>query len=140
MITPEVTQFLFSKVSEVVEQAQLSAKEKIPKLRSVLESLFNELTREEPQLFSNLYSRCVFIFDRYDVPHELAEEIRGLRILANRRVHESTFKPSEDDYLAGVKVICLAISYFLEVPVPNELAQIYANKSDLTLQRDAYPL
>jgi DNA replication ATP-dependent helicase Dna2 len=34
-----------------------------------------------------------------------------------------------------VKVICLAISYFSEAPVPNELVQIYANKSDLTLQR-----
>ena len=77
----------------------------------------------------------MFIFDRYDVPHELAEEIHGLRILANRGVHESTFRPSEDDYIAGVKVICLAISYFSEAPVPNELVQIYANKSDLTLQR-----
>lgn len=134
MITPEVAQFLFSAVSEIVEQTQLSAK-KILKLRSVLERLFKELTKEEPQLFSNLYSRCVFIFDRYDVPHELAEEIHGLRILANRGVHESTFRPSEDDYIAGVKVICLAISYFSEAPVPNELVQIYANKSDLTLQR-----
>ena len=134
MITPEVAQFLFSAVSEIVEQTQLSAK-KIPKLRLVLERLFKELTKEEPQLFSNLYSRCVFIFDRYDVPHELAEEIRGLRILANRGVHESTFRPSEDDYIAGVKVICLSISYFSEAPVPNELVQIYANKSDLTLQR-----
>lgn len=135
MITPEVAQFLFSTVSEVVEQTRLSAKEKIPKLRSVLESLFKELTKEEPQLFSNLYSRCVFIFDRYPVPPELTEEIHGLRIWANKVVHESSFHPSDEDYLAGVKAICLALSYFSNEPVPNVLAEQYANIQNLTLQR-----
>ena len=135
MITREVTQFLFSTVSEVVEQTHLSAKEKIPKLRSVLESLFKELTKEEPQLFSNLYSRCIFIFDRYPVPPELTEEIYGLRNLANKVVHESSFHPSDEDYLAGVKAICLALSYFSNEPVPNVLAEQYANIQNLTLQR-----
>jgi len=54
MITPEVTRFLFNMVSKVVTQTQLSPKEKIPRLRLVLDSLFKELTKEEPQFFSNL--------------------------------------------------------------------------------------
>jgi DNA replication ATP-dependent helicase Dna2 len=55
--------------------------------------------------------------------------------LANRVVHESSFHPSDEDYLAGVKAICLALSYFSKEPVPNVLAEQYANIQNLTLQR-----
>ena len=55
--------------------------------------------------------------------------------MANKVVHESSFQPSNEDYLAGVKAICLAISYFSNEPVPNVLAEQYANIQNLTLQR-----
>ncbi|MEA3255546.1 MAG: AAA domain-containing protein [Candidatus Altiarchaeota archaeon] len=135
MITSEVTRFLFNRVSEVVAQTRLSTKEKILELRLVLDSLFKELTKEEPQFFSSLYSRSVFIFDKNNVSPLLAGEVHGFRVLANKVVHENAFTPSEEDYLAAVKVVCLIISYFSKAPAPDELTKIYAGKPDLTLTR-----
>ena len=73
-ISQETAEILYGKVTEIDEQKGLAAKEKIPKLRSVLDSLFKELTKDEKQFFSDLFSRTIYIFDKYKTNKEIIEK------------------------------------------------------------------
>ncbi len=53
----------FEAISKIVNQHALAPKEKIPKLQAMMDSLFKDLTKDEPAYFGTFFSRCVFIIE-----------------------------------------------------------------------------
>jgi DNA replication ATP-dependent helicase Dna2 len=123
-ITPLAGTTLYEKISEILEKKDLSSSERIPKLRTVQENLFKELTTDESRYFQNLHAREVYIFKTYTVPYDLSQQIKSLRWYSNKVVHENV-KPTAIDEATCIKTLCEAISYFSRSEIPQELVTKY---------------
>lgn len=125
-ITPLAGTTLYEKISEILEKKDLSSSERIPKLRTVQENLFLELTNDESRYFQNLHAREVYIFKTFTVPYDLREQIKCLRWYSNKVVHENV-NPTAKDEATCVKTLSEAISYFSRSTIPQEILKTYEN-------------
>ncbi|MBX3101611.1 MAG: ATP-binding protein [Bacteroidetes bacterium] len=132
-IAAESATYLYKRIVELHRKPGLSYKEKIPKLRTLLEKLFKELTADEETLFPDLRSRMVFIQNQYDVPADFCRQIHGLRSYANRVVHEDHTQPGDREYLASLYWMTECVRVFSAQPVPAELAQLLSGYTTLEL-------
>jgi len=121
--------FYFDRIAEINGEINLTPKERIPKFRSVMELLFKELTSDEKIIFTTLHSRQAFYFNTYtNAPKELFEELRQFRQFANQVVHNPDLKPSLEEELQCLKILCKAISYFCQKEIPSTLQNLFSNK------------
>ncbi|ALI98090.1 AAA domain-containing protein [Rufibacter tibetensis] len=135
ILSTDSAHYYFGKLTSIHNVSEQPAKGKLIELRGVLDSLFKELTSKEQQFFQNTFSRSNFIFDKYDVAPDLREEVHGLRIRANDMVHNAGSNASEDDVLAGMRALALAVSHFGNTPEPTELTTVYGGRPNLTFRR-----
>jgi DNA replication ATP-dependent helicase Dna2 len=126
-ITPQTGTDLFENVSEIIAQEKLSPKERIPKLRNILEGLFKELTSNENRLFQNLHSREVYIFRTYNVPANHQQQIKSLRLFSNSVVHENNINITTKNEATCVKILCEAIAYFSRSNIPGNIEFKFIN-------------
>lgn len=124
-ITPQTGTDLFERISEIIEQEKLSPKERIPKLRNILEGLFKELTTDENRFFPNLHSREVYIFRTYNVPANHKQQIKSLRIYSNSVVHENNSNVTVKNEATCIKTLCEAIAYFSRLNIPENIEVKY---------------
>ena len=91
----------------------LSLSIKYPQLRSLLEKVCRDLTSITPVQFSNFFSRLSFVCRTYNINGS----IHGLRITANKVLHESLV-PLEDDYRYHVSLFAefLKVAYSINIP------------------------
>ncbi len=69
---------------EELSAQDIDANKKLPALSKILERLSRELTKEATIQFSNLFSRIVFIAQRYQLPKQLEWRLQHLRIRAKK--------------------------------------------------------
>jgi len=140
-----VAETLYNKLIEIADNKEYTPEYKIPRIRSVLENLFTELTRREIQTFANLHARMLFVFDKYEVETGIVDCLHNFRKLANRVLHEENFIPTENDYLYCLKNLVNAIFYFSDCVIPENLkpfAQIsitVPQEKQNTTQRERIP-
>lgn len=124
--TPFVATGLYERILEIMNREGLTPIERIPKLRTLQENLFKELTSDERRYFQNLHAREVYIFKTYSIPFDLKQQVRGLRWYSNKVVHENII-PTKKDEATCVKTLSEAISYFSRSPIPHEIKAKYEN-------------
>lgn len=128
--TPLVGSGLFERILEIINREELKSSERIPKLRTVQESLFKELTVDEHRYFPNLHAREVYIFKTYTIPYNLKQEIKSLRLYSNKVVHgDSIVNVSVENEATCIKTLCETISYFTRSAIPSEIKIKYENKA-----------
>jgi hypothetical protein len=106
-----------------IHNEQNSVIDKYPKLRSLLERVCKDITKDESIQFSNLFSRLNYVCEKTNLDRRKTFQINTLRINANNVLH-SDFKPTQDDYLQNLKAICNAISHFYSIDIPNVLLPV----------------
>jgi len=104
---------------------------KITKYRQILESIFRELTKNEKQVFSGLYSRILFITEKYGTSPTINNHIHGFRKYANSVVHSENYHPLNPagDELKCIKSLSEIISYFSGKSFPDEIYSVLQNIS-----------
>lgn len=128
-IPSQKAEFYFGKIEEIILEKNLTPKERIPKLRSIMELLFKELTSDENIIFTTLHSRESYYFNKYtNAPPELHKEIRQFRQFANQVVHNPDLIPNSDDELLCLKILCKAISNFCKEEIPSSLRDLFPQK------------
>lgn len=135
ILSPDSARYYYEQILSIESTQGPKHTDKFKDLRSVLDSLFKELTSQEKQYFQSTFSRSNYIFDKYDVTPVLREEIHGLRIKANDVVHTAGADVSDDDLLTGMKALAMAISHFGSTPEPEELSIKYGHRPELTFRR-----
>jgi hypothetical protein len=106
-----------------IHNEQNSITDKYPKLRSLLERVCKDLTKDESIQFSNLFSRLNYVCEKTNLDRRKTFQINTLRINANNVLH-SDFKPTQDDYLQNLKALCNALSHFYSIDIPNVLLPV----------------
>jgi len=96
--------------------------------------IFKELTKSETRLFSNLSSRCEFVFEADNTPVDLRIEISGLRKFANKIVHNeiTEVKDIQSEEKKALKTICLTLKHFFDAETPETLKNIFSGNKNLT--------
>ncbi len=128
---------LFDRIVEVVSNERLTPKERIPKLRTILDELFKALTTDSKVLLSSLSSRSIYIFREFDVPKDIEYKTDSLRKLANKVVHESEIIPNKKDEVRSLYHLSEVISYFSKEPIPENILNIYKPFLDEILKSPA---
>jgi DNA replication ATP-dependent helicase Dna2 len=129
-ITTQAGTELFERITEITGLEKLSSKERIPKLRIVLEDLFKELTSDENRFFSTLHSRELYIFKTYNPPYYLQQQAKSLRILSNKVVHENNFKVTEQNEATCIKTLCETVAHFSRSIIPEGLDTRYVSTAE----------
>ena len=134
ILATESAEVFFDRIIEI-NSKKSNLKEKISEIRTLLGNLFKELTKDESQVFSSIHARTLFIFDKYQVPKTVAEEVNGLRIFANKVVYGHIPEVDERDYIASIKAISQNINYFSNFGIPAELKLVFQDYQDISISK-----
>lgn len=117
---------LFEDVKEILKDRRLTDKERIPRYRTILEDLYNELTKDSSVHLGNLFARIVYIYNEYKIPGKINFKSNGVRILANDVVHKSKFHPTEFDGQKCLYQLSVVIGHFAQIDIPPNIQSVYA--------------
>lgn len=115
----------FEDIREVLNNKRLTDKERIPRYRTILEDVYKELTKESSTYLGNLFARMVFVFNEYAISGSIRFKSHGVRISANKVVHDSKFRPSPMDGLKCLYQLSEVIGYFAQIEVPIDIMDIF---------------
>ena len=128
-------QLLFEQTINSTHREELTPAERIPKYRSVLEELFQLLTRDAPTHLGNLFARQVYLSKEYAVAPHILDAMHRLRKTGNTVVHQSQSEPTQLDDQRCAYQLAECIAFFSKTEVPVSLASYYADQLD-TLTRE----
>lgn len=92
---------------------------KYPQLRSLLEKICKQLTSKSTTQFSDFFSRLVYVCTQYG---EIDRSIHGLRITANKVLHEG-LKPNAEDYKDHIALFGKFLQVVYDIKVPDNLLE-----------------
>ncbi len=125
MISSDLALFFYRQVYGVVHTPDTDNVDRLRRLAALLAELLNEVTSEEPQLFSDQYARMMFAFDKYQAPRSLQHELHALRALHLRTAVKDS-QVDNQQLLGALRAFCLAVYHFSKRPTPRELQDDYA--------------
>ncbi len=117
-------------ILEIQEQSlsEIDANEKLLRLKKILERLCKEITQDEPIQFSTLFSRLVFLAQKYRLPKRLEWQLQHLRVSANavrkkqKQIDHSYYKTAEQavyDFIGSVSGQSSSVAES-EIPLQNQ--------------------
>jgi len=95
---------------------------KYPRLRSLLERVCKDLTREDGLPFSSLFSRLNFVCKKTGLSPAKTWQIHTFRVHANEVIH-ARLDPAKETYLQDLKAFSGCLHHFYGTEIPSELAQ-----------------
>jgi DNA replication ATP-dependent helicase Dna2 len=133
-------QLLFEQTINSTHREELTPAERIPKYRSVLEELFQLLTRDAPTHLGNLFARQVYIGKEYSLAPHIQDAMHRLRKTGNTVVHDAKSEPTQLDDQRCAYQLAECIAYFAKTDVPVSLKSYYADQLDtLTREKPSTP-
>jgi len=110
---------LYENVENILRAQGLTEKERIPKYRTCLESLFRELTSDEKRYLDGLNNRIVFVTTEYNSPPEITHLANYLRRFANAVVHEEKAQAGPEDDARCLYALTKSIAHFSQTEIPE---------------------
>lgn len=111
-----------------LSDAEFSHREKMLQLKQVLERLSRELTRNEVLQFPNLFSRLVFISQKYHLPKQLEWQLQHFRVREKAIRKNSKIEVTPTEYRKAERAL-LNLCRFLQ---GDEVAEEITPESDAT--------
>jgi len=114
---------------------EIEFEEKIRRLRLTLEMIYRDITYGEPQTFGNVFQRICFVKDKYNIDDSLQKEINGLRLFANKLIHEQVVEISDENLKLkkSFVTLCKTIYEFSGLDILPEFKSIEKEVSDFQL-------
>lgn len=81
-----------------IDQSNLPLRNKYKQLKSVLERICKDITADESLQFPSLFSRLVYIFQKYKLPKKLEWQLQTLRVKSNFLSRSDANLVSESQY------------------------------------------
>lgn len=120
--------FLYENIENILRTEGLSERERIPKYRTVLESLFKQLTSDEKHYLDGLNARIVFITTEYNTPPDIKNLAHHLRLCANDVVHKIDFQASPSNDARCLYSLATVVSHFSQSDIPDFILRTYEPK------------
>lgn len=122
LVDGATARYYYDQLLEITGQPLLSSSDRVAKLRTVADRLFQAFTSGERRQFSDFYSRVNFVFQTVGGDAALRRELHALRQLANDVIHRGV-QADEYQYRLGVKVLLEVVYLYSGVEPPRSLRQ-----------------
>lgn len=133
-VTSDVATGLYGEVWALVDDARMARKDRVVRLRQVLEDVLQEAVRGDAGCtFADIFQRSVYVMQRDSVSPRVQRRVHALRDLANHCAHELEFVPTEAQERRGIGAICELVAALSGVAVPVAL-QAYCGVDEEALQ------
>jgi DNA replication ATP-dependent helicase Dna2 len=109
-------------------------REKIFSLKQLLERVCKSLTRDEPMQFSTLFSRIVFVSQKFDVEKQTEWQLQNLRVKASELIRNPDLQIDEFEYRRAERAVielCFAASSNASGLVANRSRSAVESKKPL---------
>lgn len=122
------TDIYFSDIKEV-DNSDMSLRNKYIHLKRILERLCKDLTIEELLQFPSLFSRLVFIAQKYNLPKSLEWQLQNIRVKSSFLLRDDNNLISTDQYLRSKNALLRFLSFIngedisTHVEADNELTE-----------------
>jgi uncharacterized protein YegL len=124
ILTEKTATVNYGKIKNIHNDSNHSSKEKTPKLWSVLEEIFIEMTANDVAFNTPIIERMKLLYDKNTVPKEIVDTTHKTRMLCNAIRHKG-HEANDIDYSSSVEAIANCMRYFSEVPIPPEVECIF---------------
>ena len=118
-VTPEVAAGLYAEVRTLVDDARMERKDRVVRLRQVLEDVLQEAVRGDATCtFADIFQRSVYVMQRDGVSPRIQRRVHALREVANHSAHELDYVPTEAQERRSIGAVCELISALSDAAVP----------------------
>jgi len=111
-----------------IDRSDKPLPEKYIKLKRILERICMEITENESLQFSSLFSRLIFISQKYNLPRVLEWELQNIRVTAQNILKNKENTISSDQYDQTVRTIKYLLIHLYTSE--NETKNIYYDKKN----------
>ncbi|MCU0428121.1 MAG: AAA domain-containing protein [Candidatus Kapabacteria bacterium] len=130
-LSQENAAFFYKEIEEIVFDELAPQTTQILVLRGVLSELLHTITAEEPQLFTDLYSRLLFVSDKYSFPGYISRELHAFRRIATRAGRKNIKIPNEA-VRSSARALALVVFFFSEERAPEPLRTLLLEAKPFT--------
>lgn len=116
----ESAQFFYQEIREILFDEHAAQSTQILMLRNILREILQAVTADEPQLFTDLYSRLLFVADKYALPAYILRELHAFRRIATRAGRKNS-KLTVEAAHSSARALALIIFFFSEERAPEPL-------------------
>ena len=133
-VTGDVATGLYGEIRVLVDDARMARKDRVVRLRQVLEDVLQEAVRGDAACtVADIFQRSVYVMQRDGVSQRIQRRVHALRELANHCAHELEFVPTEAQERRGIGALCELIAALSDVGVPVGL-QAYCGVDEEALE------
>jgi DNA replication ATP-dependent helicase Dna2 len=103
-------------------------------LRGTLGDILHTLTASEPQLFTDVYSRVLFVADKYALPGYIVRELNAFRRISGKFHRNRTTRKSMNTATlhSSVRALALLVFHFSTVRAPEALRAVLLQAEPFT--------
>ena len=124
LLSPDAAAYFYREITDALFLVQPPESPSILALRSVLAELLHTLTSAEPQLFTDIYSRLVFIADKHALPDYILREAHAFRRIATKAQRRSRMKTDLATLHSAARGLALMIFFFSDVRAEEPLRTV----------------
>jgi len=128
---PEFATFLYAELANTLFDTALTARSKIIRFRQLLDDMLWQATTDEPQLFSDTYSRLLYTADKYTLAEYVTRDLYALRTLT-KRLHKHT---SDERLYSAARALSMGVFALSEVRAPDQLRSALKTASPLVAEQ-----
>ncbi len=116
----ETAAYFYQEISEIILDEHSLPSAQILALRGILNEILRTITADEPQLFTDLYSRLLFIADKYALPAYIVRELHAFRRIATRAGRKNV-KIAQATTHSSARAMALLVFSFSQERAPEPL-------------------
>jgi DNA replication ATP-dependent helicase Dna2 len=132
ILTPDAAAYFYREITDALFLVQSPESSSILALRAVLAELLHTLTSAEPQLFTDIYSRLVFIADKHSLPDYILREAHAFRRIATKAQRRSRMKTDLATLHSAARGLALLVFFFSDVRAEEPLRTVLLQAKPLT--------
>ena len=131
-LSPDAAAYFYREITEALFLVNPPQGSSILALRSVLGELLHTLTAHEPQLFSDIYSRLVFIADRYALPGYILRDAHAFRRIATKAQRKQRVEIDLAQLHGAARALAQLVFFFSDVRAEEPLRTVLLQAKPLT--------
>lgn len=133
--SPKAVEF-FDELYELYQENRLDKRQKYSKLRTLLELIGKDMTKDETMHTSSLFARLAFLKNKYKLSNLTHWKLQMVRV-TSQKVRKYKYTPTKDEWLFAVQTVAESISFLYGdredgkttlLPIPDKLKSIKPEK------------
>lgn len=121
---------IIAEINEIDLSVEMNLREKYIRLKRILERFCKEITKEESLQFPSLFSRLVFLSQKYSLPKSLERDLQNIRVRGTFLLKDEQNSVTNTQYIHGRESIKKLIAKVLSINIFIDEESFSAENTD----------